>query len=260
VLQRPLSEADTHPMKKDQLLWGLGSIALAFAYIAAVNIDVVTVQSSPTLYGGTYTRTYRSCDGLWDPTKWLDSSCSSTLPPRLGTMAIGIAIFLVCGYFAAKNTPQIRYHDVWQRPDDGKYWCRDCSFQTHNVESAQSHRRIPFVAPRVSMPTTTTVVSTPNAFGFGSSAANEPRPAGPGPSDVPAPPTPQAANTSRPAKPNPTEATSTSSSAELKTCPDCAEQVRAPARKCRFCGYRFDEHVSDATKGALGPGLRGNAH
>ncbi|MHB1810689.1 MAG: zinc ribbon domain-containing protein, partial [Solirubrobacteraceae bacterium] len=26
-----------------------------------------------------------------------------------------------------------------------------------------------------------------------------------------------------------------------KRCPDCAELVRAGARKCRFCGYRFDE-------------------
>jgi hypothetical protein len=28
---------------------------------------------------------------------------------------------------------------------------------------------------------------------------------------------------------------------ELKTCPDCAEEVRAAARKCRFCNYVFDE-------------------
>jgi hypothetical protein len=28
---------------------------------------------------------------------------------------------------------------------------------------------------------------------------------------------------------------------ETKTCPDCAESVLAAARKCRFCGYRFDE-------------------
>jgi hypothetical protein len=32
-----------------------------------------------------------------------------------------------------------------------------------------------------------------------------------------------------------------SDSGEWKECPDCAEKVRARARKCRFCGYRFDE-------------------
>jgi Uncharacterised protein family UPF0547 len=27
---------------------------------------------------------------------------------------------------------------------------------------------------------------------------------------------------------------------DLKACPDCAESVRSAARKCRYCGYRFD--------------------
>jgi hypothetical protein len=29
-------------------------------------------------------------------------------------------------------------------------------------------------------------------------------------------------------------------SADSKSCPDCAETIRAAAQKCRFCGYRFD--------------------
>lgn len=28
-----------------------------------------------------------------------------------------------------------------------------------------------------------------------------------------------------------------------KVCPDCAESVKMAARKCRFCGYRFDQDV-----------------
>jgi len=40
--------------------------------------------------------------------------------------------------------------------------------------------------------------------------------------------------------------------AETKQCPDCAEQVLAAARKCRYCGYRFDR-----AGGALGDLLAG---
>jgi hypothetical protein len=37
---------------------------------------------------------------------------------------------------------------------------------------------------------------------------------------------------------------------DVKACPDCAEAVRAAARKCRFCGYEFDkDHVESATFG-----------
>ena len=34
--------------------------------------------------------------------------------------------------------------------------------------------------------------------------------------------------------------TSPAQESDLKACPDCAENVRTAARKCRYCGYRFD--------------------
>jgi hypothetical protein len=38
---------------------------------------------------------------------------------------------------------------------------------------------------------------------------------------------------------------------ELKQCPDCAEMVRAQARVCRFCGYRFAPPPAASAVGSL---------
>jgi hypothetical protein len=38
---------------------------------------------------------------------------------------------------------------------------------------------------------------------------------------------------------------------QTKTCPDCAEEVLEAARKCRFCGYRFDEERSAVDEDGL---------
>jgi hypothetical protein len=46
---------------------------------------------------------------------------------------------------------------------------------------------------------------------------------------------------------------------ETKQCPDCAEQVLAQARKCRYCGYRFDRRRSGSLFGDLLDNLRNAA-
>jgi len=45
---------------------------------------------------------------------------------------------------------------------------------------------------------------------------------------------------------------------DLKRCPDCAELVRAQARVCRFCGYRFEgaRGVAGGGGGVFGELLR----
>jgi hypothetical protein len=37
----------------------------------------------------------------------------------------------------------------------------------------------------------------------------------------------------------------------MKACPDCAEMVLAAARKCRYCGYRFDRPARPAAQEGL---------
>jgi hypothetical protein len=64
--------------------------------------------------------------------------------------------------------------------------------------------------------------ATPNAFGFNPPSAAPERPA-------PAP-TPFV---------SPDEESSVTPG--MKTCPDCAEEVRFAARKCRFCGFEFEQ-------------------
>ena len=48
-------------------------------------------------------------------------------------------------------------------------------------------------------------------------------------------------------RPDP-EPAATADERAMKPCPDCAEMVLEAARKCRYCGYRFDRQPSQASK------------
>jgi hypothetical protein len=45
-----------------------------------------------------------------------------------------------------------------------------------------------------------------------------------------------------------------------KRCPECAEKVLAPARRCRFCGFRFDTGGRERPAGALETIIPGPVH
>jgi hypothetical protein len=52
--------------------------------------------------------------------------------------------------------------------------------------------------------------------------------------------TTQSASAVEPRRATPLAASGIETTDDYKTCPDCAEEVRAAANVCRFCGYRFD--------------------
>jgi Uncharacterised protein family UPF0547 len=234
---------DTPGMSKRALLWMLGLIAFAFTFLAAANVKQYS-------YGHIYER----CSGLSSLKYWFKSYCNESLPPRLGVMALGLAVLVTCGYFAGRAGRAIlgnghvvrfgfadahwrcrkpgcgfsttdegyamahsrlldgqRLHEIYKNDDEEghTYSCRDCDFQSEDRQAALAHRLV--LVDRAS----------PLDGGAGSAPISV-TPVGvsqPGQMAVAPPASP---------------------ATEFKTCPDCAELIRAAARKCRFCGYMFE--------------------
>jgi hypothetical protein len=125
-------------------------------------------------------------------------------------------------------------HRIVEDPRDSMFWCRDCAFWSFDFGAALRHRG--FVGPGASI----AVAENPgrarpkgqtsgNAYGFG-----------------PAPALPRRVDriepiANDPTQPDEADAPSPTTTPSLKSCPDCAEEIRFAARKCRFCGYVYEE-------------------
>jgi hypothetical protein len=208
AIKRPWEPADTQTMSKRALLWWIATAIMVFAYVAA------------SYSGGGACSTF-------DFTKWDTDSlfAACDLPPRLAVLLIGLVPALVLVYFAEKGGPYpelVGGHAVRYDAAEGIWTCREesCSFVATTRYDARNHRVQTGARPVV--PATGPVAPQPatgDAFGFGVPASETPTPTVQQPLVTPPP-------------------------AEFKICPDCAEQIRAAARKCRFCGYIFDDAVA----------------
>jgi hypothetical protein len=253
-------------MSKRAALW-LGALAIiGFAFLAAVNASRTSVSSLGIR---------ETCGGFDNLDEWFDM-CDDLLAARLAVLLIGGGIAVVPIYLAEKEAPARRNvgngipTDVLPRLVGGHrisrdglaaYRCREagCSFNSASKRAAHSHQIATggVVAPssqgrsarggeghemtvlpnglfRCDACSYTTFVpdqAESHETGVVKDATGTSSMVGPlATVDPPRPDIPVALSGS-----------ATPSPAEFKTCPDCAEEVRAAARKCRFCGYAFSD-------------------
>lgn len=251
------SRADTHTMSKRALLQLLGCVATGLTYLVAAGAS------------GGVPASVSECVGLTSLRHWLESSCEPVLVPRLFIVGIGAIPIILLFYFAERSKPTLQYHEIWEDKAKGLYWCEHCKFRSNSTAEARVHGRLLLVTP-------SNTYSNPNAVDrwlsvrgtsfhrvmvqeededdpalywcqdceFESEDAQEAdrhseRRSRPGPIATTLPPKAYGFGSVPPT----TALTAAIEAAGGKTCPDCAEQVQAAARKCRFCGYRFDQDV-----------------
>jgi len=124
------------------------------------------------------------------------------------TGVIGLVAYVLVGKRRGNSNALVGTHSVrWDGQRLGRWVCADCSFTTPHEAVARAHHLEAGAVPVTSAMTNPTAVPTPL------------------PSVTPSPPV---------------------TAPEFKTCPDCAEEVRAAARKCRFCGHMFEDVPTDA--------------
>ncbi len=258
-------------MSKRGLYQLLASIALGMTYLVAAG-------ASDNIGSRSY------CVGLTSFPRWFDEGCQEALVPRLLIIGLGAIPVVLLLYFAGKTPASATAkHEVLLDPRDNMYWCKNCNFWSYDVRDARTHRGSIFdpakAGFRPSTPSTNGRKAQPSAerhvFAFrgGRFVCSAPgcafsastkeafkdheaaaRPAtggarvegataahigaeptndfGFGPANRSVPPTPPVSAT--PFAP------------EFKTCPDCAEEIRFAARKCRFCGYLYEDAPTEA--------------
>jgi hypothetical protein len=197
------------------LVLAFGSLLLgAIAFFA---LPAHNWTNTLTFIDGSTTSYHHTCD-----TMDREDECSSQFYTRVGAAAIGVVgagVFLVLsGAMASAPSRPVSVaaargsHDVRYDPSKNLYWCAEqgCTFESPAKAVARSHRL-------ETGATATTPSAAPKPSGF----------------ELPV-------KTAPPANPATPPTQDSPPASEYKTCPDCAEDVRAAARKCRFCGYMFE--------------------
>jgi hypothetical protein len=126
-----------------------------------------------------------------------------------------------------------RSHVVFKDPRDSLYWCGVCAFWTRTRSAAATHAgERTFPLNRRPSPSST--------------------PGGPASNDayLGFPTAPAVARAASDAiTPSPEGPVTELAAPRYKPCPDCAEEIRFAARKCRFCGYTYDVDAAVSSAG-----------
>lgn len=141
---------------------------------------------------------------------WFSGDCSDLLPRRFAQLAMGAAVLAVVAYFAGRDRSPRPSTALRARNGAGRPGAQ-ASNSWGRVVPPPSHGETPNTYGLETAPRAVEESVTPSPNAIADNGHVEP-------------------------------------AADYKTCPDCAEEVRAAARKCRFCGYMFaDEQVPSQT-------------